>query len=288
MAYGLHALMFCGSALYDRDSKLILGADRSFDPEADVLGPIAELIRDRVQDTLPEREPYQPTPTQEAHNRRVMAELERRKVPTLSYALFIDGDEETTLREPAEVVRRLLVLSAVTYLADGGDRQEARGLIERNGLWPDVSPQERRLLEAKRTDPDLARELKWRLEGLWVLAWALGELELPWPAGCCDVPRLISTVMDCESRADFVQTAALRPKAEILDAKQLTLLQHWAIRDALIHQRDIPIDLDWTGGSKMMPVRGCPTTGVVAERHHALNWLVRFGDADWEHVDTPT
>jgi hypothetical protein len=38
----------------------------------------------------------------------------------------------------------------------------------------------------------------------------------------------------------------------------------------------------------MMPVQGCPTTGVVAERHHALNWLVCFGDADWDDVDTPT
>jgi hypothetical protein len=28
--------------------------------------------------------------------------------------------------------------------------------------------------------------------------------------------------------------------------------------------------------------------GVVAERHYALNWLVRYGDADWDDVDTPT
>jgi hypothetical protein len=85
MAYGLHALLFYGSALYDRDSKLILVPNGSFDAEADVLGPVAELIRDRVQVKLPEREPYQPTPAQEARYRRVLAELERRKVPTLSH-----------------------------------------------------------------------------------------------------------------------------------------------------------------------------------------------------------
>ena len=28
--------------------------------------------------------------------------------------------------------------------------------------------------------------------------------------------------------------------------------------------------------------------GVVKERHHTLNWLVRFEDADWDDVDTPT
>jgi hypothetical protein len=65
-------------------------------------------------------------------------------------------------------------------------------------------------------------------------------------------------------------------------------LQHWAVNDAFIHRRDIPLDLDWTGGAPMLRVRGCPTTGVVAERHHAFNWLVRFADADWDDVDTPT
>jgi hypothetical protein len=28
--------------------------------------------------------------------------------------------------------------------------------------------------------------------------------------------------------------------------------------------------------------------GVIQERHHALNWLVRFEDAEWDDVDTPT
>jgi hypothetical protein len=287
MAHGLHALLFHGSALYDRNSKLILAPDGSFDAEADVLGPVAELIRDRVQVKLPEREPCRLKPAQQARYRRVLAELERRKVPTLSGALLIDDDEETTLREPAEVARRLLVLYAVTYRADGGDRRKAQNVIERHGLWPHASPEERRLLEADEADPDLARKLLWRLEGLWVLARALGELELPWPAGFCDVPRVTATVMACESRPDFVPGATLRPKAEVLDALQLTLLQHFAIRDAFIHKREIPIGLDWTGSARMMPVRDCPTTGLVAERHHALNWLVRFGDADWDGVDTP-
>jgi hypothetical protein len=29
-------------------------------------------------------------------------------------------------------------------------------------------------------------------------------------------------------------------------------------------------------------------TGVVAERHYALNWLVRDGDAEWDDVKTAT
>jgi hypothetical protein len=55
---------------------------------------------------------------------------------------------------------------------------------------------------------------------------------------------LTAAVKACESRSDFVQAATLRPTAEVLDALQLTLLQHWAVHDAFIHQRDIPSDLD--------------------------------------------
>lgn len=288
MANGLQALMFHGTALYDHMARLILAPDGSFDEEADVLGPVAEMTEKRVQVKLPEGEPYQPTPAQRARYERVAAELSRRRVPTLSGALYIDDDAAVTLREPEAVARRALVLGAVTYLADGGDRATARSRIERHDLWPAVSPTERQFLEADESDPDLARTLLWRLEGLWVLAWALGDLELGWPNGFCDVPRLTGTVMDYEDREDFLAAARLRPKAEILDAQQLTLLQHWAVRDAYIHKRPIPTDLDWTGTAEMTPVAGNPVTGVVAERHHALNWLVRFGDADWDDVDTPT
>jgi hypothetical protein len=102
LAYGLEAVLFYGSALYDKDARLILAPDGRFDEAADVLGPVAAWTEGRMQVELPEQEPYQATPAQEARYRRVLAELGRRKVPTLSGALFID-DEETTLRDPAEV-----------------------------------------------------------------------------------------------------------------------------------------------------------------------------------------
>jgi hypothetical protein len=38
----------------------------------------------------------------------------------------------------------------------------------------------------------------------------------------------------------------------------------------------------------MVPVTQSAAAGVVAERHHALNWLTCLGDADWDDVDTPT
>jgi hypothetical protein len=288
MAYGLDALMFYGNALFDKDSKLILAPGGQFDKEADVLGPVAEMIKGRVQVKLPEREPYQATPGQVARFQRVLALLRQRNVPTLSEALHIEDDAEAELRGPAEMARRALVLSAVTLRADGGPRDKALEIIESRNLWPAVSPKEETFLRAEETDKQAAHSLLWRLEGLWVLAWALGDVELDWPRKMCDVPRLVGVIRGYESDADFITKAKLRPTADLLDAVQLTLLIHWAIRDAWIHKRPIPEDLDWASGAKMVPVSECPAIGVVAERHHALNWLIRFGDADWDDVDTPT
>src|SRR5262249_13846283 len=210
------------------------------------------------------------------------------RVPTLSDALHVSSEKETTLRKPDEFARRVLVLSAVTYLADGGKRKEALATIEKTNLWPDVSEEEQAFLEAKNTDPDAARKLLWRLEGMWVLVWALGAVKLDWPSGFCDVPKLTQVVREFAEDPRFIRNAKLRSKREILDALQLTLLQHRAVRDAFVHEREIPADLDWSGEADMVPVTQSVAGGVVAERHHALNWLTRFGDASWDNTDTST
>ncbi len=287
IANGLDALMYFGGGLYDKHAKLVLGPEGSFDPAADLLGPVAELVRDRVQVEAPPGAPYQPTPSQQARYERARPLLALHRVPTLEYPLYVADDAAVTLRTPAEVARRALVLSAVTFLADGGPREQAAAMIERHDLWPEASPQETEFLRADPTDPEAARKMLWRLEGLWLLAWALGAVELDWPEQLCDVPRLVEVMLRREEDPDFIAKATLRPKAEILDALQLTLLLHWAVRDAWVHGRNVPENLDWAEPGPMVPVAECAAGGVVAERHHALNWLVRFGDAAWDEVDTP-
>ena len=65
----------------------------------------------------------------------------------------------------------------------------------------------------------------------------------------------------------------MRSVMEILDALDLHYRQHWATRQALLKKYPAPAGLN---------------DGVLQERHHALNWLVRFEDRDWDEVDTPT
>jgi hypothetical protein len=312
LVHNLDAFFFQPDGMYDRQPRLILGCDGSFDPEADVSGPVAELTKDRIMIELPPRaETEQPTMAQKARFGRVRERLQKKQVPMLDQPLHVDDDDVVTLREPAEVARRILVLAAVALAADENQwgrgargffarilgrhgrewarvQGQAKEWLDRQQLWPHVSPQEREFLTAPKFAPDPASKLLWRLEGLWVLVWALGDVELKWPTGMCDVPRLNDIVADYQAQEDFVTRAKLRPKTDILDADQEAMLLHWAIRDAWIHKRSIPADLDWSGSAKMVAATTSAAVGVVEERHHALNWLIRLGDADWDDVDTPT
>jgi hypothetical protein len=287
LSSGLNALMLFGSALFDAQARLLLAPDATFNPEAEIGNVANERVKAEAE--VPVGKSYEAAPAQLERHARVSATLKERQVPALSYALHVDDADHVTLRTPQEVARRALVLSAVTLRADGASRADAHGLIEDRQLWPAVSPEERVFLEASEVDPEQAQKLLWRLESVWVLLWALGDTdELGWPSQMCDVPRLVQLLERHESDPSFVEQARLRSKTDILDELQTTLLLHWAIRDAWVHRRSIPEDLDWSGSTPMVTAQQSPASGVIAERHHTLNWLVRFGDADWDDVDTPT
>jgi Domain of unknown function (DUF4272) len=195
------------------------------------------------------------------------------------------------LQTPSEVARRLLVLWAVDQRAEGSRHFDAIQLIDNMDLWSTVSPKERAFLEANSPDPYECQQLVWRLESIWVLLWALQWIEeLDWPTDMCDTKRLVEIVIPHQQDPAFITSAELRPIAEILDASDLILRIHWAIRDAYLnHGRLVPQTLDWSKKEKRIPVTMSAAVGVVEQRHKALNWLTSFCDPqDWDHVDTPT
>jgi hypothetical protein len=204
---------------------------------------------------------------------------------------MVADDSQVRLQSADAVARRVLVLWAVELRAEGMPRAEALGMIKSLALWDSVSPSEREFLRNENPRPEECQRLVWRLESLYVLMWALGEIdELGWPSGMCDVPKLVGIVNPHEGDPEFITSARLRPVSEILDAQDLILRIHWAIRDAFLNQsRMVPELLDWSGDPEYVPVMTSPAVGVVEQRHHTLNWLVNFLDPiDWDHVDTPT
>jgi hypothetical protein len=113
----------------------------------------------------------------------------------------------------------------------------------------------------------------WRYESLALLAWALGLLpELAYPEQICDVRTLCATLLQTATPA-WLPQARLRPAGEMLDALDLHFRLHWLAREVELGRREMPPNL---------------IPGVVLERHYALNWLVRFENAGWDDVDTPT
>jgi hypothetical protein len=280
----LEAFVFWDGVLLDTEARLILAPDKSFNAEADVDGPLAGQARwpSELED---------PTERQRMRLAQSQVQLDARGVPQLeSTTLYTQDDHQTELREPREAARRALCLWSVILYGEDAPRAEALAAVEEFNLWDDLSEEERAFLENEEPTPDERGPFVWRLEALWPLMWALGDIdELGWPAGFCDVPRLANLVRSRLEEKNFIDGARLRPKSEILDAADLVMRQHWAIRDAFLAERQIPADLDWTSGAEPMYVPGCPAAGVVAERHRALNWLIRFGDEDdWDAVDTPT
>jgi Domain of unknown function (DUF4272) len=228
---------------------------------------------------------------QRARALRSFAELEKRSVPVYSGPLFVEDENEVTIQSPAEVARRTMVLWAVELRAEGVPQAETLGIIKQLDLKRSVSPSEKVFLENKNPSADECQRLVWRLESIWILLWALGHIEqLDWPSGMCDVPKLVHLLKPHENNRAFITSACLRPESEILDAQDLIMRIHWAIRDAYLHQGGmIPVGLDWSQDDDWIPVSMSAEVGVVEQRHYTLNWLVNFlNPVNWDNVDTPT
>ncbi len=106
-----------------------------------------------------------------------------------------------------------------------------------------------------------------------VLLWALNELQdLSPPSGQCDTGRIDEVLSFFLSDAsEFLNNDDMRSEGEIYDQQEAIENSHWKLRDARIHRKPQPKGLD---------------SGVIKEKHYALNWIL-FGD-DWDEVLTDT
>ena len=181
----------------------------------------------------------------------------------------IESADEVEPREPLAIARRavcLMIVSAKSEL----ERDEIDGLIEDFGVRAFFTPQERAYLtESNPSDRDQI-QFSWRVEAAWVLLWSLGfvpNLGLPLdqisPGEAIDILE--------KHGVQGLAENPIRPSIEeILDQADLIYLAHWAIRQ--FGEDGTPLDDD-----------------VTPERHHALNWLIRYDeDAAWDDITTDT
>jgi hypothetical protein len=197
------------------------------------------------------------------------------RVPTTLPAII--GEREVQWRNPAEVVGRVLALLAVSAYAEGirdGNPLDIEQIRERlPAALEHLSPKEYAFLQTRDPDAHTVTQMGWRYESVAILAWAAGLWpELNSPETICDVPGLTSSLLGAAEHG-LPTSPGLRNASDMLDELDMTLRTHWVIREAELGRRELPADI---------------IPGVIRERHHALNWLVRFEQADWDDVTTPT
>lgn len=256
-AHAANAIMFLPDGTVRDPAGMVLvdPEDGAADPDAVVPYPLAARVRRDATTAL-----------LRGHGVRVVASLPP-----------VVDESELELRAPGEVASRCLALFACALRAESiaAKRPIPRAEIEQRlpQAITDLSPKERAFLDAEAPDAQAVIDHAWRYEALDVLAWSLGWRPThTFPTARCDVAALAGVILDRDP-AQLISRAALRPAAELLDALDLVLRAHWATTDARIAKVDPPGGLD---------------PGVVMERHHALNWLVRVPDVDWDDVTTPT
>ena len=144
-------------------------------------------------------------------------------------------------------------------------------IIAERGAEGLFSPQERAFIDDPEPDEHTRIQFCWRYEAAWVMLWALRFTGAPlsYPDGICDVAELVQTVRDTPDLA----VHGMQSTNNLLNEADLIYRCHWAVRQA-------SLDGEEPSGGLMQ--------GVVMERHHALNWLIGYGDQDWDDVSTDT
>ncbi len=179
------------------------------------------------------------------------------------------------LRTAPDAARRLLVLAAVSGVAAGLERETIVAWLQRESLWRAASPAERRFLADPRPSERDIIHFSWQMEAVYVLGWALGLVAaLGPPTDQATIGDILEQVPGPGDEVDgFVRTCALRPATEIGAATEFALDAHARCRAAR---------------SRGEPEKHGYDIEVAQERHRALNWLVRYENADWDDVGTDT
>ena len=214
-----------------------------------------------------------PTAEQLLRKQRSEEQLRAEGVPVNEQLPVIQSASETQLRSEEEIENRMRCLIVVAGKADGLDEKLLQTIVRQYGLKAHFSPWEDRFIYGEDLTSQDYAEARLRYESAWTLLWALGIIDtLSRPDSEANVPEMIRLI-NGKSVEDFRAEAVVRSVPSILDSTDLVYRYHEAVYTAATAGEPIPAGL--------LP-------GVVHERHHALNWLIRYQDKNWDDVSTET
>ncbi|MCC2668581.1 MAG: hypothetical protein K0Q72_1052 [Armatimonadetes bacterium] len=225
----------------------------------------------------------------------------------------------------AEVARRALILSAMicrAHLDAAPGDPEARTLhgriddwLQRLGLHELLAPEEASILTAPLGGLEARKRIQatWLVEGLAILAWALGRYPLPALAAKVDVYDVTAELgFLAEDAAGLLDQPELRPVEELNACREVLYAVHCRLRDVRrrperndFHQWLEPTWLEALGLTpeaviaagdlaidglplhRADPARVQEVEAIVYERHRAAIWLAGEEPGFWEvTVDT--
>nr|WP_315241181.1 DUF4272 domain-containing protein [uncultured Flavobacterium sp.] len=202
--------------------------------------------------------------------------LRERDIKINNYLPYIEPEEDVVLRTPKEVAIRVCVLAMTNLVAFNTiSNEEAIEYLQNYNLWDFVTPNEKDFL-ANPTEQKKSNE-SWKCECIWTLMFTLNKIkDLGFPDKLCslnDIPAEEYPVAPDRDPNDFINSVfETKSKSEILGLNDLYYRLDWACVDARLN------------GEEMTAVH----PGVVYERHYALNWLINYGEADWDDVTCDT
>lgn len=198
-----------------------------------------------------------------------------------------DDDNNINIRSKEEIVKRALgtltvslysecMLNPAENMSVSEAREFAYNVMDTFGFDNPadiMSPEELGYFQDDNPEQSAKINYSWHYENVYVLEWALGLDEWTEPVNICDVPKSVRLLKTLGTYEDICNAVTVRSKKEILDKADLIYRMDWACVDARIHRMTAPGKLE---------------QGVVQARHKTLNWLICFGNDDWDDVDIPT
>jgi len=204
-----------------------------------------------------------------ARKQRSLEQLKAEDVPLATDLPPFPDSSRVKLRSREEIAQRAIGVCLAALKAERADQTMIEGLVKRYKAKKFLTPEEAEFIDANAPTNEDRDKYLWRYEDLWVLMWALGYVdELGRPDHTCDIHKTVAP-LSSRTTEEFIKDAKLRSLAEILDAADLSYRYHGAVFDALMRNKKAPAGLN---------------RGVVAQRHHALNWLVSYLNQPWESV----
>lgn len=193
-------------------------------------------------------------------------------IDVIEHLPYLDNPE---FREPDEIARRTLVLTALFQLHLQAPKDIIRKWLEENELITYLTEDELEYLETEYSElPEQTQtDIYWFVEAIWTFAWVGGlHNNLTLNTGVEDsLVTLIPNIAKNETAEKFITDFRLRNQIEIFEMLDKLYRAHWFARNTnLTGNQSNKVDLD-----------------IIMERRKALEYTV-YKEFNWNEISLDT